>query len=145
MLEQFSGYGATLVIGRSTSGPEIFENTSGGSGGGVRCNGGTGSDAGGITTFIRGTITNNTSGKHGGGIACGEAGENGQSKVYMSDMTISNNTCTESGGGIWTPNNIQEQEQNMQLFKTARLHPILVINMVEVYLSMERFMYQTVQ
>ena len=60
-----------------------------------------------ITTFIRGTITNNTSGKHGGGIACGEAGENGQSKLYMSDMTISNNTCTESGGGIWTPNNIQ--------------------------------------
>lgn len=103
----FSGYGATLVIGRSTSGPEIFENTSGGSGGGVRCNGGTGSDAGGITTFIRGTITNNTSGKHGGGIACGEAGENGQSKLYMSDMTVSNNTCTESGGGIWTPNNIQ--------------------------------------
>lgn len=103
----FSGYGATLVIGRSTSGPEIFKNTSGGSGGGVRCNGGTGSDAGGITTFIRGTITNNTSGKHGGGIACGEAGENGQSKLYMSDMIISNNTCTESGGGIWTPNNIQ--------------------------------------
>lgn len=103
----FSGYGATLVIGRSTSGPEIFKNTSGGSGGGVRCNGGTGSDAGGITTFIRGTITNNTSCKHGGGIACGEAGENGQSKLYMSDMIISNNTCTESGGGIWTPNNIQ--------------------------------------
>lgn len=117
----FSGYGATLVIGRSTSGPEIFENTSGGSGGGVRCNGGTGSDAGGITTFIRGTITNNTSGKHGGGIACGEAGENGQSKLYMSYMTISNNTCTESGGGIWTPNNIQGTGTEYAIIQNSRI------------------------
>ena len=89
----FSGYGATLVIGRSTSGPEIFENTSGGSGGGVRCNGGTGSDAGGITTFIRGTITNNTSGKHGGGISV-------HGKVYVSNCSIEHNFTGYRGAGI---------------------------------------------
>lgn len=89
----FSGYGATLVIGRSTSGPEIFKNTSGGSGGGVRCNGGTGSDAGGITTFIRGTITNNTSCKHGGGISV-------HGKVYVSNCSIEHNFTGDRGAGI---------------------------------------------
>ena len=56
----------------------------------------------------------------------------------MSDMTISNNTCTESGGGIWTPNNIQGTGTEYAIIQNSQITSILVINMVEVYLSMEK-------
>lgn len=100
----FSGYGAVLTVGTTSgTGPIISYNVSKGSGGGVRCNGGTGADAGGISYFYGGTIKNNRSEKYGGGIACGNAGADGQSKIIIKNMNIIENSSTSSGGGIWLP------------------------------------------
>jgi hypothetical protein len=100
----FSGYGATLTIGTTSgTGPEISYNQSGGSGGGIRCDGGSGETAGGVAYIYGGNIHHNTSGKYGGGIACGVSGSAGTSKLIIKNTTINNNTAESDGGGIWIP------------------------------------------
>ena len=63
----------------------------------------------------------------------------------MSDMTVSNNTCTESGGGIWTPNNIQGTGTEYAIIQNSRITSNTCHKYGGIGLSMERFMYQTVQ
>lgn len=100
----FSGYGATLIIGKTAgSGPDIYYNKSVGSGGGIRCNGGVTEKAGGTTYFWGGNISGNYSGKNGGGISCGAPGKRGSSKIIIKNMRIVGNTCEATAAGIWLP------------------------------------------
>lgn len=100
----FSGMGATLIIGEQYnggSGPEISENTSSGSGGGIRCNGGVSNTAGGTTYIYGSLITKNKAGDYGGGISCANASSNKKSIITFVNATVENNSCDKNGGGVW--------------------------------------------
>lgn len=100
----FTGYGATLYVGKESGvGPEILNNTSSASGGGIRCNGGIGDNSGGKAYFYGGKVSGNHSEKNGGGICCGKSGLQNNSIIYLRNMDISNNTSRLSGAGLWLP------------------------------------------
>ncbi len=98
----FSGKRDVLVVGvRGGAGPSIKDNFAYGSGGGVRCNGGSGGVSGGLTYFYGGSIMGNYSSKHGGGISCGEASSLSKSQIIIENTSISGNYGVSTGGGIW--------------------------------------------
>jgi hypothetical protein len=100
----FSGMGGTLELGdlfNEGNGPEITDNTAGDSGGGIRCNGGTGSNAGGTTSIYGTLIARNSSGNYGGGISSANASSGKKSKLLLYNVRIENNECDKNGGGLW--------------------------------------------
>ena len=99
----FSGFGTTLTIGSKGKGPTISGNRAMTIGGGLRCNGGQGDNAGGITYLYGGTITNNYAAENSGGVSCGKSSINCKSKIALKNITISNNCSIAGSGGIRFP------------------------------------------
>ena len=102
----FSGYGSKLIIGLNGNGPVISSNKAAYSGGGVRCNGGTGK-SGGSAMFRGGTITQNEAGDNGGGISIGSGSSTYKSVVVIKDMFINKNTSASYGGGVYLPSGVE--------------------------------------
>ena len=99
----FSGYGATLTIGKNGKGPLISSNNAKGNGGAIRCNGGSGTNAGGVTKIYGGTISNNLTKDNGGGISCGNSDS---SKIIIKNTNISQNESVNDGGAINFPSKV---------------------------------------
>lgn len=100
----FTGMGAAITVGKTDgTGPLISNNKAATYGGGIRCNGGTNSNKGGISLFYGGTISGNYAGKSGGGISCGPKGNKFTSKIYLKSMQIINNSSKEGIGGGHIP------------------------------------------
>lgn len=100
----FSGGGAAIAIGKEDgTGPQIIKNYAETIGGGIRCNGGSGSNSGGTSYFYGGYISNNIAGKNTGGLSCGPASSGSASKIYVRNMHIENNSGKEGIGGIRIP------------------------------------------
>ena len=102
----FSGYGANLTIGKNGKGPLISSNNAKGNGGAIRCNGGSGKNAGGETKIYGGTISNNLTKDNGGGISCGNGGSSGSSKIIIKNTNISQNESVNDGGAINFPSKL---------------------------------------